>query len=75
MDLINIPLQAPDLSMLFEFQDNRTGEFFCVSLATLLQCLCIIEQRYIVPPLEPEWEAVTIPPLLRAMAATGNCIG
>jgi hypothetical protein len=54
---------------LFEFGDAKTGESFGVSLATLLQCLCIAEQRYLVPPLEPDWETQVIPPVLRAYAA------
>lgn len=58
----------PDLSTLFEFEDGSTGESFGVSLATLLQCLCIMEQCYIVPPFESEWEAITVPPVLRARA-------
>ncbi|MDD5395322.1 MAG: hypothetical protein PHE17_20045 [Thiothrix sp.] len=59
-----------DFGALFEFGDGRTGESFGVSLATLLQCLCIAEQRYLVPPFEPDWEIQTIPPALRAMAVT-----
>ncbi|WNV05911.1 hypothetical protein RP726_05725 [Candidatus Methylospira mobilis] len=74
MNLTDAPVHTPnlpDLSTLFEFEDSRSGESFGVSLATLLQCLCVIEQRYIVPPFESEWEAQTIPPVLRAMATIG----
>jgi len=60
--------QPPDLGAVFEFEDARTGESFGVSLATLLQCLCIAEQRHLVPPLEADWESRTIPPALRCMA-------
>lgn len=65
-----VPLvcQAPDLRAVFEFEDGRTGESFGVSLATLLQCLCIAEQRHLVPPLEADWELRTIPPALRRLA-------
>lgn len=55
-----------DFGTLFEFGDVKTGEAFGVSLATLLQCLCIAEQRCLVPPLEPDWEAQAIPAALRA---------
>ena len=58
----------PDLSAIFEFQDTRTDQTFGVSLATFLQCLCIAEQRHLVPPFEEAWEAATIPPALRAMS-------
>ncbi|QTR51594.1 hypothetical protein [Candidatus Thiothrix anitrata] len=58
-----------DFEVLFEFADAKTGEAFGVSLATLLQCLCIAEQRYLVPPFEPDWEWKVIPPTLRASAA------
>ncbi|OQX01777.1 MAG: hypothetical protein BWK73_44980 [Thiothrix lacustris] len=61
-----------DFGTLFEFVDSNTGEAFGVSLATLLQCLCIAEQRYLVPPLEPDWEGQMIPPALRAMAVYSN---
>ncbi|MDD5395353.1 MAG: hypothetical protein PHE17_20200 [Thiothrix sp.] len=53
---------------MFEFEDSKTGTAFGVPLAVLLQCLCIAEQRHLVPPLEPEWEVLTIPPALRAYA-------
>ncbi|WP_368759036.1 hypothetical protein [Pseudomonas aeruginosa] len=59
---------APDLGAVFEFHDNRTGLSLGVYLATLLQCLCIAEQRHLVPPLEPDWEAETLPPALREMS-------
>lgn len=58
-----------DFGALFEFGDNKTGETFGVSLATLLQCLCITEQHYLIPPFEPDWEVQAIPPVLRAYAA------
>lgn len=58
----------PDYWAIFEFQDSNTCETFSVSLATLLQCLCIAEQRHIVPPFEAEWEVKTIPPSLREMS-------
>lgn len=60
--------RPPDFSAVFEFEDRRTGETFGVSLATLLQCLCIAEQRHLVPPFERDWEATTIPPALRAIS-------
>ena len=60
---------SPDLWAIFEYQDSSTGEKFGVSLATLLQCLCIAEQRHVVPPFEANWEAVTIPKTLRERAA------
>lgn len=63
---INSP---PDFWAIFEFQDGNNGETFGVSLATLLQCLCIAEQRHIVPPFEADWEVKTIPPALREMSA------
>lgn len=59
----------PDLWAVFEFQDGGTGQTFGVSLATLLQCLCIAERHRIVPPFEEAWEAATIPPALRAMSS------
>lgn len=58
-----------DFAALFEFVDSKTGDAFGVSLATLLQCLCIAEQHYLVPPFEPGREALTIPAALRAYAA------
>lgn len=62
-------LLSPDFWAVFEFQDSSAGETFSVSLATLLQCLCIAEQRHIVPPFEADWELITIPPALREKAA------
>lgn len=59
---------SPDFGAVFEFQDSNSGETFGVSLATLLQCLCIAEQRHIVPPFEEDWEVNTIPPALREMS-------
>lgn len=66
------PGNPPDLWALFEFHDSKTGEEFGVSLATLLQCLCIAEQCHLVPPLETDWELRTIPPVLRERAALGE---
>lgn len=63
------PLSSPDLGAVFEFLDTNNEEVFGVSLATLLQCLCIAEQRHIVPPFERNWEINTIPPALREMSA------
>jgi hypothetical protein len=63
-----VSLSPPDLWAVFEFQDGSIGQAFGVSLATLLQCLCIAEQRHFVPPFEEAWEAATIPPVLRAMS-------
>ena len=60
---------SPDLWAVFEYRDSSTGEKFGVSLATLLQCLCVAEQRHVVPPFEADWEAVTIPQALRDRAA------
>lgn len=60
--------QPADLSAIFEFRDVRTGVTAGVSLATLLQCLCIAEDRHLVPPFEPAWEVMTIPPILRSMS-------
>ncbi|BAP88338.1 uncharacterized protein E1O_12070 [Burkholderiales bacterium GJ-E10] len=60
-------LPAPDLFALFAFEERGLGEFG-VSLATLLQCLCIAEQRHLVPPFDPDWERATLPLALRKMA-------
>lgn len=57
-----------ELASVFEFHDARTGQNFGVSLATLLQCLCIAEQRQLVPPLEAAWEAQTFAPTLRELS-------
>lgn len=59
---------SPDYWAVFEFQDSSAGETFGVSLATLLQCLCIAEQRHIVPPFEADWAAITISSMLREKA-------
>lgn len=56
---------ASDLGAVFEFQDGSTQQHVGVSLATLLQCLCIAEQCHLVPPLDPEWEAHSLPAVLR----------
>ncbi len=61
-------LLSPDFGAVFEFQDSNSKETFGVSLATLLQCLCIAEQQHIVPPFEKDWEANTVPPALREMS-------
>ena len=61
-------LSPPELASVFEFQDSRQGQRLGVSLATLLQCLCIAEQRHLVPPFETDWEALTIPPVLRELS-------
>lgn len=68
---------APDLCAIFAFED-RAHQEFGVSLATLLQCLCIAEQRHLVPPFDPDWERATIPPALRErtkIEAEGPLIG
>lgn len=62
-------LQPIDLSAIFEFRDSHAGVTAGVSLATLLQCLCIAEDRHLVPPFEPAWEVMAIPPILRSMSA------
>lgn len=59
---------SPDLTAMFEFHDPQAGQRFGVSLATLLQCLCIAEQRHLVPPLEAAWEAESLPAVLREMS-------
>lgn len=59
---------APQLDCVFEFQHDTTGHRYGVSMATLLQCLCIAEQLHRVPPLEPTWEALTLPPSLRELS-------
>ncbi|MCB1622307.1 MAG: hypothetical protein KDI44_16390 [Thiothrix sp.] len=67
-----------ELDTLFEFEAPAgagDGATFVVSLATLLQCLCIAEQRFLVPPLDPDWEARTIPPTLRARSRVNPVIG
>jgi hypothetical protein len=61
-------MTSPDLWTAFEYQDRHTGEQFGVSLATLLQCVCIAEQLHAVPQLEADWEALTIPSVLRERA-------
>lgn len=63
-----ISSSPPELTSIFEFQDSRTGQHFGVSLATLLQCLCIAEQRHLVPLFETDWETLTLPPALRALS-------
>jgi hypothetical protein len=62
------PDARPDLTAVFEFEDQQTGASVGVTLATLLQCLCIAQERCLVPPFEPEWEAATIDPVIREMA-------
>jgi len=56
---------TPDFGALIEFEDSRTQSSFVVTMATLLQCLCIAEEHLLVPPFEAEWAATTIPPVLR----------
>ncbi|WP_408914481.1 hypothetical protein [Brucella pseudogrignonensis] len=56
---------APDFGALIEFENAESGQVFVITVATLLQCLCIAEHELIVPPFEPEWAAVAIPLLLR----------
>jgi hypothetical protein len=63
---------SPDFWTVFEFQDTKTGETFGVSLATLLQCLCIAERRHVIPPFEPDWEVMSIPSALREMSIIPN---
>jgi hypothetical protein len=58
----------PDLAAVFEFHDSHAGTRLGVSLATLLQCLCIAEQCHLVPPLEADWELKTLPPALRELS-------
>lgn len=57
-----------DFGTIFELQDGASGQTYGVTLATLLQCLCVAEQRYMVPPFEPEWAAESLPDLLRERA-------
>lgn len=64
-----VSFDQADYCALIQFQDRRSGESFCVSLGTLLQCLCIAEQLYAVPPFERDWELATIPSALREMSA------
>jgi hypothetical protein len=56
---------AINYGTIFDFSNAQNATQVGVSLATLLQCLCIAEQRHLVPPLEPEWEQMTIPSILR----------
>jgi len=63
-----ITKSVPDFATVFEFCDGSTGEAFGVSLATLIQCLCIAEQRHLVPPLEAAWELVAVPTAIRKMS-------
>lgn len=60
----------PDYSILFHFEDGVTGEDFTVSLATLLQCLCIADHHQLVPPLDQGWTESNIPPILREITHT-----
>lgn len=53
-----------DLGTVFEFAAGATGEPFGVTLATLLQCLCIAQKKGFVPPFEADWVEVMIPPIL-----------
>jgi hypothetical protein len=62
------PDARPDLASVFEFEDQRSGTAVGVLLATLLQCLFIAQERRLVPPFEPDWEAATIDPVIRQMA-------
>lgn len=58
-------LLPPDFGALIGFQNAETGEAFVITVATLLQCLCIAEEQLIVPPFEPVWSVVCIPTILR----------
>lgn len=64
------PRDMIDFSTIFEFQDLDPPITFGISLATLLQCLCIAEQRNFVPAFEESWESVTIPAKLREWSQT-----
>ena len=57
-----------ELDAVLEFEDKRSGTPVGVSVATLLQCLCIAQERCLVPPFEADWEAATIDPVIREMA-------
>ncbi|WP_139240041.1 hypothetical protein [Azotobacter vinelandii] len=61
-------LASPEWTTIFEFQNSHTGERFGVTLATLLQCLCIAEQCHLVPPFEADWEKAAIPTAIRSLA-------
>jgi hypothetical protein len=60
---------AINYGTIFVFRNAQNGTQVGVSMATLLQCLCVAEQRHLVPPLEPEWEQMTIPSILRNYSA------
>jgi hypothetical protein len=48
---------SPNIDTIFHFE-NRDGLAFGVSLKTMLECLRIAEQQFLVPPFEPEWASV-----------------
>ena len=58
-----------DLGALFRFEDTQTGFEALVSLATLLQCLCVSRNACLVPELPVEWKNVALPEGIEAMSA------
>ncbi len=54
-----------DLGTVFEFSHETSGEFFGMTLATLLQCLCVAEELGFVPPLDTAWSKAVIPSVIQ----------
>jgi len=57
-----------ELGALFRFEDTRTGLEALVSLATVLQCLCVSRNARIVPELPADWKETALPDCIEAMS-------
>lgn len=59
----------PNLGAAFRFEDPTTGLEALVSLATVLQCLCVSRDKHLVPEFTSEWKATALPEIIERMAA------
>lgn len=58
-----------NLGAAFRFEDPSTGLEALVSLATVLQCLCVARDKHLVPEFTNEWKAKALPEIIERMAA------
>jgi hypothetical protein len=57
---------SSDLTALFEFETGDEHMPVLVSVATLLQCLCISRDFFLTPPLPQSWQESAMPEQIAA---------
>lgn len=57
-----------DLAALLRFENPQTGVEALVSVATVLQCLCVSRNAHLVPELPADWKKTALPEAIEAMS-------